>query len=392
MKPTPLLLSSVFAVALLSSIAAEPPRLSGVAASVEKHIQGEQVAGAVTAVVDRKGFLHLEAQGYANREAGTPMPTTGLFAIASMTKPITAVAVLRLQDEGKLKLDDLVETYLPEFAELKTPSGKPARLTLAQVLSHTSGLSEGRGPRADAAVTLADLIPLYLSEPTRFEPGSKWVYCQSGINTAARVVEVVSGLSFDAYLEKYLFAPLGMKDTTFYPNAEQRQRLVTPYKRDPATGTLAPAPFRPGLDRRDRPPLANGGLYSTVHDYARFCRMLLNEGNLDGKRYLQTKTVRQMRTILTGDLVAGFLPGAPGHGWGVACGVVRTPQGVTAMLSPGSFGHGGAWGTQAWIDPVKGIAYLLMVQRTNFPNSDASDVRRDFQQAAADAWVTTRKK
>ena len=131
---------------------------------------------------------------------------------------------------------------------------------------------------------------------------------------------------------------------------------------------------------RDRYPAANGGLFSTANDYGRFCQMLLNQGSFGGKQFLKPESVKLMDTIQTGDLKTGF---TDGNGWGLGCCVVREPQGVTAVLSPGTFGHGGAYGTQAWIDPVKQRIYVLMVQRSNFPNSDASDVRAAFQNAAA---------
>jgi CubicO group peptidase (beta-lactamase class C family) len=226
----------------------------------------------------------------------------------------------------------------------------------------------------------------------QYEPGEKWKYTQSGINAAARVVEVVSGMTFDAFVEKRIFQPLGMKSTTFYPTDEQRARLATAYAKSKDTGALDPVPPRPEFGPRDRPPQGNGGLYSTAPDYARFCQMLLNGGTLDGRRYLSAAAMKLLTTPQTGDLPTGFFQtdtyGNRGanYGWGLGTSILRTPHdGVAAMLSPGTYGHGGAWGTQAWIDPVKGVAYVLMVQRSNFPNSDASDVRGAFQLAAANA-------
>jgi CubicO group peptidase (beta-lactamase class C family) len=300
-----------------------------------------------------------------------------------------------LQDEGKLQVADPVAKYLPEFANLKTPSGKPANLTLSQLLTHTSGLGEGDAAAAQHAKTLADLVPLWLAAPMQYEPGDRWKYTQSGINAAARVVEVVSGLTFDAFLQKRLFDPLGMKHTTFYLGDEQRARLVTAYAKNKETGALDAVPPRPDFGPRDRPPQGNGGLYSTATDYARFCQMLLNGGMFEGHRYLSAAAMKFLTTPQTGDLPTGFFQGDPygnrgmNYGWGIATCVLRAPhEGVAAMLSPGTYGHGGAWGTQAWIDPVKGVAYILMVQRSNFPNSDASSVRRNFQQAAANALAT----
>jgi CubicO group peptidase (beta-lactamase class C family) len=315
-----------------------------------------------------------------------------LFWIASMTKPVTGTAILMLQDEGKLNVADPVAKYLPGFAHLKTPSGKPANLTIAQILTHTSGLGEASGPDAQKAKTLADLVPLWLAAPMQYEPGEKWKYTQSGINAAARIVEVVSGMTFDAFLQKRLFDPLGMKHTTFYLTPELRARLVTAYAKNKETGLLEPVPPRPEFGPRDRPPQGNGGLYSTAPDYARFCQLLLNGGTLEGRRYLSVAALKFLTTPQSGDLPTGFFQNdtygnrGANYGWGIGTCVVRSPhEGVAAMLSPGTYGHGGAWGTQAWIDPVKGVAYVLMVQRSNFPNSDASDVRRNFQQAAANA-------
>ncbi len=369
---------------------ADGPKLPGIGAAIQEMIAKNEIAGAVTVVVAKDKLLHIESSGFANVAAKRPMTPDTLFWIASMTKPITGTAILMLQDEGKLNVADPVANYLPEFANLKTPSGKPANLTITQILTHTSGLGEASGSDAQKAKTLADLVPLWLAAPMQYEPGEKWKYTQSGINAAARIVEVVSGMTFDAFLQKRLFDPLGMKHTTFYLTPESRSQLVTAYAKNKETGLLEPVPPRPEFGPRDRPPQGNGGLYSTALDYARFCQMLLNGGTLEGRRYLSAAAMKFLTTPQTGGLPTGFFQneGDRGlnYGWGIATCILRTPHdGVAEMLSPGTYGHGGAWGTQAWIDPVKGVAYVLMVQRSNFPNSDASDVRRNFQQAAADA-------
>jgi len=374
-------------VLLLATVGcAQSPKLPPIAPKLQPFIDDHEIAGAVTLVEDKEKILDLSAVGDANIEKHVPMKTDDIFWIASMTKPLTGASILMLQDERKLNIEDPVSKYIPEFASIKTPSGKPANLTLRHLLTHTSGLAEATGEQQKAAKTLADLIPYFVNKPTRFEPGSKWAYCQSGINTLGRIIEITSGQSLPEFFEKRITGPLGMKDTTFYPTEAQQQRLAQTYRKDPKTGQLEPASVSlfAGLDLADphRVPLANGGLYSTASDYARFCRMLLNDGSLDGHVYLKPDTVKLMSSILSGDVETGF---TPGNGWGAAVCVVRHPQGVTGMLSEGSFGHGGAYGTQAWIDPVKGRAYILMVQRQNFPNSDASDVRKAFQQAAVDA-------
>jgi CubicO group peptidase (beta-lactamase class C family) len=383
-------LAAVLYVALTTF--ADGPRLPGIGAAMQEMSAKNEIAGAVTVVVTKDKVLHLECTGWADVAAKSPMTPETLFWIASMTKPITGTAILMLQDEGKLNVADPVAKYLPEFAKLRSPSGKPANLTITQILTHTSGLGEARGPDAQKAKTLADLVPFWLATPMQYEPGAKWQYTQSGINAAGRIVEVVSGMTFDAFLQKRLFDPLGMKDTTFYLTPELRLRQVTAYAKNRESGLLEPVPPRADFGPRDRPPQGNGGLYSTALDYARFCQMLLNGGRFEGRQFLTPAAMEFLMTPQTGELPTGFFQNeamgnrGANYGWGIATCILRTPHdGVAAMLSPGTFGHGGAWGTQAWIDPVKGVGYVLMVQRSNFPNSDASDVRREFQQAAANA-------
>ncbi len=387
MNRTGIFLTSLSLVAFASSAA--EPKLPGIDTAMQSMIAKHEIAGAVTVVATKDKFIHLESDGFADVASKKPMQADALFWIASMTKPVTAVAVLMLQDEGKLDVTDPVAKFIPEFASLKTPSGKPANLTIKQILTHTSGLGEASGPAAQSAKTLADLVPVWLSAPMQYEPGEKWRYTQSGINAAARIVEVVSGMSFDAFLQKRLFDPLGMKDTTFYPTTAQRARLATAYAKSKDTGALDAVPPRAEFGPRDKPPQGNGGLYSTAADYTRFCQMLLNHGKFKGHRYISAKAEKLMTTPQTGDLPTGFFQNdtfgnhGMNYGWGIGTSILKTPhEGVAAMLSPGSFGHGGAWGTQAWIDPKRGLAFVLMVQRSNFPNSDASEVRQVFQQAA----------
>ena len=381
---------AVLAICASLIVSAQESKLPAIGTAMEEMIARNEIAGAVTAVVSRDRILYLQATGLADVAAKRAMKPDALFWIASMTKPVTGVAVLMLQDDGKLSVSDPVAKYLPEFAGLKTPSGKPANLTITQILTHTSGLGEATGPAAREAKTLSDLVPLWLAAPMQYEPGERWKYTQSGINAGARIVEVVSGMTFDAFAQKRIFDPLKMKDTTFYPTEAQRARLATAYARNQQTGALDAVPPRADYGPRDRPPQGNGGLYSTAPDYLRFCQMLLSGGTFEGRRYLSAAAMTFLTTPQTGDLPTGFFQSdtygnhGANYGWGITTSILRTPhEGVAAMLSPGTYGHGGAWGTQAWIDPVKGVAYILMVQRSNFPNSDASGVRRAFQEAAA---------
>jgi len=367
-------LSIVFEAA--AAAASSEPKIPAVGAAMQGMVDAHQVAGAVTMVVSRDQVLHLGAVGYSNLADQRPMADDALFWIASMTKPVTSVAILMLQDEGKLRVDDPVSKYLPEFARLKTPLGKPADITIAQLLHHTSGLADPKATETRSAQTLPELVRIIESQPMQFEPGSIWRYTSSGFDVAGRIVEVVSGEPFEEFLRERLFEPLGMKDTTFYPDEAQRRRLAHAYRADPKAGTFT---LVSGLGangaipvRGETPPKGGGGLFSTARDTARFARMLLDGGTLDGKRYLSDEAYRALTTVGTGDLPTGYTKTKLNHvlGWGLGVAVVQHPEGgVSAQLTPGSFGHPGAWGTAAWIDPTRGVAYVMMVQRPNMPDN-----------------------
>ena len=383
-----------FVLPLLSIFAFSAERSQpAIQATLQTFIDAKEISGAVTVIATKVRILDIDAVGLADVEKNKPMRTDSLFWIASMTKPVTAVAILMLQDEKKLKVTDQVEKYIPQFSALRTPSGQLAHITIQQMLTHTSGLGEADIAAVRIAHNLADLIPLYLSTPMQYEPGARWKYTQSGINVSARIVEVISGMPFDKFVQKRILKPLGMKSTTFFPSQKSRSYLVTPYKKDKTTGVLVAAPAITDFGLQGHPPFGNGGLFSTAPDYARFCQMLLGGGVFEGKRYLSPAAFQLLTTIQTGELATGFLQTAEygshgsNYGWGIGVAILRTPhEGVAAMLSPGTFGHGGAWGTQAWIDPVRGIAYILMIQRPNM-NGDASEIRRAFQQSAFDAFA-----
>jgi len=373
-----LLLSLVAAFVCLHSFgsAQNTSSLDSIPSAMHEMIVQNEVPGIVTVVATRDSILRIDAQGWADPGHKFPMCADSIFWLASMTKPVTSVGVLMLMEEGKVSLDDPITRYIPELGALKTVDGRLPRITLRHLLTHTSGMGEATDDESKAARNLADLIPAFAAKPLAFEPGSKWRYSQSGINTLGRIVEIVSGQPFDVFLQKRIFDPLGMKDTTFYLTEAQMSRLVIPSKREgdqllPAENWLL---FGYPATWREHYPAANGGLFCT-----RFAQMLLNGGLLDGRRYLSEESVRVMSTVQTGNLVTGF---TPGNGWGLGVGVVREPQGVTAMLSPGTFGHGGAFGTQAWIDRKRGVALIMMIQRSNFKNGDDSPVRLAFQKAA----------
>jgi CubicO group peptidase (beta-lactamase class C family) len=351
--------------------------LAGISPAMQKFVDDRQIAGAVTLIARRGQIVHLGAVGLADIAQGTPMTADSLFVIASMTKPITATAVLILQDDGKLSVDDPVIKYLPEFADAKLNDKPPARpITIRDVMTHTAGLAgEQRTERS-----LEETVSAIIRRPLAFEPGTKWQY-SPGLNICGRNIEKVSGQPFDEFLTARIFRPLAMSDTTFRPSEEQRKRLARIYKTD-AAGALEPASHWLADDWQDRAPNPSGGLYSTAANMARFYQMVLNGGELAGTRIISREAVAQMTSVQTGELRTGF---TDGNGWGLGWCVVRQPQGITAMLSPGTYGHGGAFGTQGWVDPQRQMIFVLMIQRVGLPNSDGSDLRRTLQELAVRA-------
>jgi CubicO group peptidase (beta-lactamase class C family) len=192
---------SGLALFLVTAQAGGADSFAAVSAAMQECIAKQEVAGVVTLVATRDKVLYLEAAGLADIGTKAPMRTDSIYWIASMTKPITATAVLMLQEEGKLSVDDAVAKYLPELGDLKTAKGKSAKLTLRHLWTHTSGMSEATTAQYKTAHSLADLIPFYVGKPLKFEPGSRREYCQLGINSLGRIVEIVSGQSFPAFLQ-----------------------------------------------------------------------------------------------------------------------------------------------------------------------------------------------
>ena len=370
-------------------------KLAAIKPRMQQFVDDNQLAGVVAVVGTADGVVYQEALGNARLEPTQAMTEDTLFRIASMTKPMTAAAILILADEGKLAVTDPVEKHLPEFRGqmLVSERGKgrlvlvkPKRpITIRDLLTHTSGLPGYPEGLADVYLkrnrTLADTTLAVSQRPLDFEPGSKWSYCNSGIDTLGRIVEVVSDQRFEDFMAKRIFDPLGMKSTTFQPTKEQMKRVAGLY--DSKNGKLVLAPDTIlGQVAKSRHPVPAGGLYSTGADVARFYRMMLNKGTLDGKKILSPKAVEQLTSVHTGDLKCGFTPGM-GFGYGFA--VVREPQGVTGMLSAGTFGHGGAFGTQSWADPKKGVFVILLIQRVGLPNGDGTEMRKELQRLTMEA-------
>ncbi len=350
------------------------------------------LAGAVTFVAKDGEVVSTSASGYANLENKVPMQVDSLFWVASVTKPITSAAVLMLMEEGKLHLDDLLEDHLPEFANpwmiqseseservLVRPQTRP---TLRHLLTHTHGLQDA--PKGVPGSSLASWVQAASLLPMLREPGSAWQYTAVGMSALGRIVEKISGMTFDAFLDERFFKPMGMSDTTFYPNAEQIKRLATTYVLSEA-GELTPHKIDfldAELGSRKGRVKPEGGLFSTAQDMFRFYQMLLNKGELDGKRYLKEETVKEMTSTQTGDLQTGFRDGKDKVSWGLGIWRVNEQADVCDVLTTGSFGHDGAFGNSLLCDPVNNLIMILMVQRKGLnPMRDAVSFRHEFQKS-----------
>jgi CubicO group peptidase (beta-lactamase class C family) len=363
--------------------AAAEPVIDSIQAAIQPFVDNGQLSGAVTLVAHKRKIIHHGAVGLADIESKRPMTTDTLFWVASMTKPITATAVMTLQDAGKLNVDDAVSKYIPEFADqVLEETKKPPRTTLAikHLMTHTNGLVSPAWPDGGETRSLEEQALAIAAQPLKFEPGSKWQYGH-GLTVAGRIVEIVSGLPFDEYVRRTITDPLGMHDTTFALSDEQRGRLATVYRLNDDKTALVPAPHKYVTPKPEVKitPAPSGGLFSTAGDMARFYQMVLSGGQTQGNRIVSVNAVHKMTTIQSGDVVTGF---TPGNGWGLGWCVVKEPQGVTELLSPGTYGHGGAYGTQGWVDPERELILVLMIQRPDLGNSDGSDVRGAFQRAA----------
>lgn len=371
-------------------------KLAALKPALQKFIDEKQLAGVVAAVGNSEGLVRVETAGWRNVEEQAAMTEDALFRIASMTKPIVAMTVMILQDEGKLSVEDPVEKHLPEFKGQMLVASKsadqlvlkkPSRpITIRDLLTHTSGLPGGYPPGlADLyfsrRYSLAEATLVASQQPLQFEPGTKWAYCNAGIDTLGRIVEVVSGQPYEKFLAERIAQPLGLKDTTFYPSSEQLQRLAGLYESKDKSLKYAGFVLL-GPPQGSRHPIPAGGLYSTAADLAKVYQMMLKRGQGPNGRILSEAAVMQMTSLQTGDLEGGFTPQS-GFGFGFA--VTKQPEGVHAMLSKGSYGHGGAFGTQGWIDPDKGLFVILLIQRVSTPGGDASEFRRVLQQTAVDA-------
>jgi CubicO group peptidase (beta-lactamase class C family) len=393
-------------------------RLQRIEQMLDRRIAKGEMTGAV-AIVARKGkVVYLTSRGVMDLETKQPVTPATMFRVASMTKPVTSVALMMMVEEGKVRLNDPVSRYIPEFKNLKVAvadpvaagdrgaapapaadaggrggrGGAPAKfttvaaereVTIKDLLTHVSGLASG--PMSNSTVQavarkegekLADYIPRLGGTALEFQPGTRWAYsAQAGHDTLGRIVEIASGMPLNEFFQKRIFDPLGMKDITFWPSDAQWPRVASVYN----SGAN-------GLTKNNNPNgmsskvyfMGSGGLISTAEDYIPFGIMLANGGELNGKRILSRKTVEMLRSAHVPDTLPGR---APGEGYGLGVRVVTNHVKRGTMLSDGTFGWSGVYGTHFFVDPVEQTVGVLLVQTSN------REVNQDFEDLVAQAII-----
>ena len=359
----------------------DPVRLERVAARMQEFVTRGTAAGFVTLVARHGQVAALSAVGYQNLESKTPMRADTIFQVMSMTKAVTATAIMMLVEDGRLSLIDPVERFLPSFHAQLIGDRKPGRpISIRDMLTHTSGMASWAGKKTDFVLwsrTLPENVEECSHSSLLFEPGAGWKYSGCGFATLGRIVEVVSGKPFDRFLEERILQPLGMTDTFFFPPENKKSRIASFYAiqggkliRDKDDDI-----YRPGA----KDPAPEGGLYSTAIDMARFYQMVLNGGAFNSRRLLSRASVESMTMSQTGDL---NLPLAPGMGYGFGLFVIRDPSGTFRLSSIGSYGHYGSSHTFGWVDPKRDMISVILFQRHS-PDADVADEFNAFLAMAA---------
>ena len=363
-------------------------------AVLDRAVTAGDVAGVAAAVIGPEGPRFMAVAGTTEAGGSEPVTEHSVFWIASMTKPVASVAAMQLVEQGKLALDAPIGDLLPALANpqiLEDGHLRPAKhkITLRHLLTHTAGFSYAFTRAEYGAYIAANNIPPSgtlgaLDMPLLFEPGERWEY---GINIdwVGLAVEAASGLKLDAYFQNHIFAPLGMKDTSFLPRRDQHRRRVSMHDRA-ADGSLTPRPLTPVVAPEFWS--AGSGLYSTLADYQKFLRALLNKG----AGLLRPETLADMLRNQVGDFRAGYLPTAnpalnagidttPGVkcGWGL--GFMLYPEQKVGGRGPGSGSWAGLANTHFWVDPAAGLAGMMLVQVLPFCDERVLKIYGSFEQA-----------
>jgi CubicO group peptidase (beta-lactamase class C family) len=394
------------------SVGLSSERLQRVHELVDRTIKAGEISGAVTLVARNGQVAYLEAQGVMDLATKKPMQPDSMFRLASMSKPVAAVAILMLAEEGKVRLSDPVSRFIPAYANLEVgiakpaapgPGGPPAaaqagpggappafytvpatrQITVLDLLTHTSGLMSGPmgNSAGNAAFNQRHALGLKWVEqldktPLEFQPGARWSYSAvAGFDVLAHIVDLAAGQEYSEFLKQRLFGPLGMRDVTFWPSAEQRSRLATVYQRRDDKLVAATDPDSMSGEKYHG---GGGGLMSTAETYAQFAMMLANGGELNGVRILSPRTVELMGS----EFIPASLPGRqPGEGYGLGVRVITDSAERGTWLSEGSFGWSGVYGTHFWVDPKENLVGIVLAQTSN------RNFLTDFENAVMQAVV-----
>ena len=371
--------------ALAAEAAIPQQRLDAFAQAMQAQVEQGKIGGIATLVYQNGEIVQRGEYGFQDVAAEKPLAADSLYKIFSLTKLVTGTGLLHLYDQGKFQLDDPVGKYLPQLQDLQVavaegpdgfPVTEPAQhpITIRELMTHTAGFTYGRFSESqvdklyveaniqDPDTTLAVMMDKLAHIPLRQQPGTLWHY-SIAVDIQARLIEVLSAMPFDAYLKQQVFEPLQMTDTDFYAPPEKAERLAVSYMPQ-EDGSLKPLPNDFFLSQHS---FLNGGggLISSTDDYLRFARMLLNEGELDGKRILKAETVRLMRQNQLPAGVDDIGPFFPGNQFGLNVAVVNDSQ-AAGYLPEGTFWWWGIQGAWAWIDPTNETIVLGMMQNTDY--------------------------
>ncbi|MFC3080471.1 serine hydrolase domain-containing protein [Phenylobacterium terrae] len=360
-------------------------KLKALGAEMQALVDQQKLAG-VTTLLARKGkVVHFESHGVADLATRAPLRTDHIFRIASMTKPVTGVAMMMLYDEGKWALEDSVEKYIPQFKGLKVKAAdgslvdQASPMTMAQLMSHSAGFDVSAGYEGAnlQATDLQGMIDKLATMPLAYQPGTDWRYGPS-VNIQGYIVEKLSGMNLNEFFQTRIFRPLKMVDTGFYVPAEKAARVVKVNTYGP-DGKIIPAPA--GGDPTRVPTFwsGSGGLLSTVEDYWRFAQMVANRGELDGVRLLKPETAVLMRrnVLAPGVKVDLYGPSQEGVGFGMDFAVLMDPAAAGTPMGLDTHWWGGAFGTWFWIDPTNDIVFVGFIQnlRGSIPGGGTPPMR-----------------
>jgi CubicO group peptidase (beta-lactamase class C family) len=368
-------------------------RLERLHTLMQEAVDHQEVAGVVTLLARHGKVVDYHAYGMRNIASHTAMTTDTIFRDYSMTKPVTAVAMLELYEQGKWLPSDPIAKYIPEFAHLKVYGGVGADgkmilvdpihpPTMRELMTHTAGFTYGifgdtpvdkmyRDANLFASTSLHDFVTKLAAIPLLYQPGSRWVYSVS-MDVQGYIVEQLSGKTLPEYMRENIYAPLGMRDAGFYVPQDKWSRFAAVYWVDPKGGLSAMGPETVNhrdFDKEPVMPSGGGGMVSTIEDYYRFAQMLGNGGVLHGKRLLAPATVKLMSSnhlppeLLTGEFRIGSQVMRPGFGYGYNCAVVFDPPEANLPEGKGTFFWDGAAGTWFWIDPTNDVVFVGMIQR-----------------------------